>query len=55
MEDTILLTRDEAWTFLRVLERVVDAAEKSGTEDVEASMAFRMVAAKLLPDLFPDE
>lgn len=55
MEDTVLLTRDEAWSVLRVLERVVDAAEKAGTDDVEATTAFRMVAAKLLPDLFPDE
>ncbi len=35
--------------------RGVDAAEKKGAEDVEASTAFRTVAAKLLPDLFPDE
>lgn len=51
----ILLTREESWTVLRVLERVVDTAEKAGTEDVEASTAFRTVAAKLLPDLFPGE
>jgi hypothetical protein len=55
MEDMILLTREEAWSLLRVLERVVDAAEKKEAEDVEASTAFRTVAAKLLPDLFPDE
>jgi hypothetical protein len=55
MEDTILLSREEAWTVLRILERVVDAADKGGTEDAEASTAFRTVAAKLLPDLFPDQ
>jgi hypothetical protein len=55
MEESILLTREEAWAVLRVLERVVDAAEKAGTDDLEAAMAFRTVAAKLLPDLFPDE
>lgn len=55
MEDMILLTREEAWLVLQVLERAVDAAEKSGREDAEASTAFRTVASKLLPDLFPDE
>lgn len=55
MEESILLTRQEAWEVLRVLERVVDAAEKAGLEDAEASSAFRTVAAKLLPDLFPDQ
>lgn len=55
MEDMILLTRAEAWQVLKVLERVVDAAEKSGTEDPIASDAFRTVASKLLPDLFPDD
>jgi hypothetical protein len=51
----ILLTRDEAWSVLRVLERVVDAAERAGGDDPDASAAFQTVAAKLLPDLFPDE
>lgn len=51
----ILLTRDEAWHVLRVLERVVDAAEKAGGDDAAASAAFRTVASKLLPDLFPDQ
>ncbi len=55
MEDMILLTRAEAWDVLRVLERIVDAAEKAGGEDPDATAAFRLVAAKLLPDLFPDE
>ena len=55
MEDLILLTREEAWQVLHVLERAVDQAEKAGTEDREASAAFRTVARKLLPDLFPDE
>ena len=55
MEDMILLTRSEAWEVLRVLERAVDAAEKAGRTDVEASAAFRTVASKLLPDLFPDQ
>lgn len=39
----------------RALERAVDAAEKAGREDAEASAAFRTVASKLLPDLFPDQ
>ena len=34
----ILLTRDEAWDVLRVLERAVDAAEKSGSQDTAASL-----------------
>jgi hypothetical protein len=51
----ILLTRAEAWDVLRVLERVVDGAEKAGDEDADARAAFRLVAAKLLPDLFPDQ
>ena len=51
----ILLTRTEAWEVLRVLERVVDAAEKAGGDDAEATAAFRIIAAKLLPYLFPDE
>lgn len=55
VEDMILLTRPEAWELLRVLERAVDAAEKAGREDAEASAAFRTVASKLLPDLFPDQ
>ena len=55
MEESILLTRLEAWEVLRVLERVVDTAEKAGREDADASSAFRTVAAKLLPDLFPDQ
>ena len=55
VEDTILLTRDEAWSLLRVLERDVDRAEKAGARDDDAADAFRMVARKLLPDLFPDE
>lgn len=55
MEDMILLTREEAWSVLRVLERVVDAAEKEGSDDLAALAAFRTVATKLLPDLFPDE
>ncbi|MBW3575938.1 MAG: hypothetical protein KY450_14070 [Actinobacteria bacterium] len=55
MEDLILLTREEAWEVLRVLERAVDAADRSGTEDAEANAAFRVVASKLLPDLFPDD
>lgn len=55
MEESILLTRDEAWTVLRVLERVVDAGERSGNLDPDAHGAFRVVASKLLPDLFPDE
>jgi excisionase family DNA binding protein len=49
----ILLTRDEAWLVLQVLERAVDAAEKSGRQGAEAGAAFRTVAGKLLPDLFP--
>lgn len=55
VEDLILLTREEAWEVLRVLERAVDAADRSGTEDAEANAAFRVVASKLLPDLFPDD
>jgi hypothetical protein len=55
LEQSILLTRHEAWEVLRVLERVIDAAERAGREDVEAASAFRTVAAKLLPDLFPDD
>lgn len=55
MEDLILLTREEAWEVLRVLERAVDAADRSGIEDAEANAAFRVVASKLLPDLFPDD
>ena len=55
MEESILLARDEAWTVLRVIERVVDAGERSGNVDPDASEAFRLVASKLLPDLFPDE
>lgn len=55
MEDMILLTREEAWSVLRVLEKVVDAAEKAGSEDADAISAFRTVASKLLPDLFPEE
>lgn len=55
MEDMILLTRDEAWSVLRVLEKVVDAAERAGTDDADAVNAFRTVASKLLPDLFPDD
>jgi len=51
----ILLSREEAWAVLRVLERVVDAAQKAGGDDPEALLAFRTVAAKLLPDLFPEE
>ena len=51
----ILLTREEAWDVLRVLERAVDAAEKAGEEDAAAGAAFRTVASKLLPDLFPDQ
>ncbi len=54
MEDMILLTRSEAWEVLRVLERADDAAERSGRDDREARAAFRTVASKLLPDLFPD-
>lgn len=50
-----LLTRVEAWQVLQVLERVVDAAKKSGTEDPIVSDAFRAVASKLLPDLFPTD
>ncbi len=55
MEDLILLTKDEAWDILRVLERTVAAAESGGVEDGEAQLAFRTLAAKLYPDLFPDE
>ena len=55
VEDMILLTRDEAWDVLRVLERAVDAAEKAGCPDTAESAAFRTVASKLLPDLFPDQ
>lgn len=55
MEESILLTRQEAWEVLRVLERVVDAAEKAGHSDEEASAAFQAVAAKLLPFLFPED
>ena len=55
MEDMILLTREEAWEVLRVLERAVDAADRAGTEDAQANSAFRTVASKLLPDLFPDQ
>lgn len=51
----VLLTRDEAWAVLQVLERVVDAAERAGADDPAAAAAFRTVAAKLLPDLFPDK
>ena len=51
----ILLTREEAWQVLQVLERAVDAAERSGREDAEESAAFRLIARKLLPDLFPDD
>ncbi len=54
MEESILLTRDEAWSDLRVLERVVDEGERSGEVDQEAHAAFRLVASKLLPDLFQD-
>ena len=32
-----------------------DAAEKARSEDAAASAAFRTVASKLLPDLFPDQ
>lgn len=55
MEESIILTRQEAWEVLRVLERVVDVAEKAGQVDEEASGAFRTVAEKLLPDLFPED
>ena len=55
MEESILLTRQEAWEVLRVLERVVDATEKAGRDGQEATAAFRTIAAKLLPDLFPDQ
>lgn len=51
----ILLTREEAWSVLRALEKAVDAAEKAGTEDTDAVAAFRTVASKLLPDLFPED
>lgn len=51
----MLLTRDEAWHVLKVLERSVDAAEKAGLADPDADAAFRSVASKLLPDLFPDD
>lgn len=51
----ILLTREEAWSVLRVLEKAVDAAERVGSEDADAIRAFRTVASKLLPDLFPEE
>ena len=51
----ILLTREEAWEVLRVLERAVEAADRAGAEDAEASSAFRNVASKLLPELFPDQ
>lgn len=51
----ILLTREEAWSVLRVLERDVDRAEKAGGRDEDAVAAFRLVGRKLLPDLFPDE
>ena len=51
----ILLTREEAWSVLRVLEKIVDATEKSGADDADAIAAFRTVASKLLPDLFPDD
>ncbi len=54
MEDMILLTRAEAWEVLRVLERVVSAAERAGSEHPQASAAFKTVASKLLPELFPD-
>lgn len=40
---------------LRVLERVVDAAEKAGQSDEEAAAAFQTVAAKLLPFLFRED
>jgi hypothetical protein len=50
----ILLTREEAWDVLRVLEQAVDRAERSGGRDEAAAAAFRTVARKLLPDLFPD-
>lgn len=55
MEESIILTRAEAWDVLRVLERAVDAAERSRRDDPEAASAFSIVAAKLLPDLFPDQ
>jgi len=51
MEDSIILSRAEAWD----VERAVDAAEKSGLDDPEAASAFHTVAVKLLPDLFPDQ
>jgi hypothetical protein len=54
VEDTLMLSRDEAWQVLKVLERVVDVAEKAGGDDEDARDAFRTVASKLLPYLFPD-
>jgi hypothetical protein len=55
VEDLILLTREEAWQVLYVLEQAVARAETAGTDDPDASAAFRTVARKLFPDLFPDD
>ena len=38
MEESILLARDEAWTVLRVIERVVDAGERSGNVDPDVGV-----------------